>query len=135
VQVLAEEKVVLNATLAGPIGFRNGELREGALGIPGAIVRAAGASSENSVEQLASGLYSVPASKLQVIKQTSSPTRLGRDVAVGVEIDEQGRVVRAKVLNGDLSVNVEGSVREWRFAPYLVDGQPVRVATILKLRL
>ncbi|HEY4010311.1 MAG TPA: energy transducer TonB [Acidobacteriaceae bacterium] len=57
------------------------------------------------------------------------------EVAIQVKIDPSGRVVGATVLSGPpmLIGTATDSVREWTFAPFTKDGQPVFAAAVVKV--
>jgi TonB family protein len=57
--------------------------------------------------------------------------RAAGEVLVGLDIDEQGSVRSAEVLNSDLVLVSDAlqAVKQWRFKPYLLGGQPVKVVT------
>jgi outer membrane biosynthesis protein TonB len=47
-------------------------------------------------------------------------------VTISANIDENGKVVNTKALNGPLLLRqaAENSVRQWKYSPGLVDGKP-----------
>lgn len=61
---------------------------------------------------------------------------IGVDSAVDVEttISKEGKVIRVRALDGALDVRGAAlqAVQEWRFRPFVLDGNPVTVVTTLK---
>ena len=59
-------------------------------------------------------------------------------VRVEAQIDRQGRVVSARVLNADVDeLFVDGTLqamRRWRFRPYRIDGRPVEFTVLVPFR-
>lgn len=57
------------------------------------------------------------------------------DVAVRITVDRNGVVQSARIVKGPvpLQITTLDAVRSWRYKPYLVDGQPVEVETIVNV--
>jgi protein TonB len=57
------------------------------------------------------------------------------DVMLETAIDKDGKVIRVSTLRGHVLMNgaAEDSVKQWRFKPFLVDGQPADVVTLITL--
>lgn len=136
VRVVTDGKVLLDEAISNSVGIRNGQLQEGALGVAGTVFLASINSRPNQVQQIGYGIYSVPSSKMQVLQRGSLATPLGRSITVGLEIDTKGNVTHVKVLDNDPPAELENLLKqEWKFAPYLVDGVPVKVVTVMNLSL
>ena len=61
--------------------------------------------------------------------------RLTRDVILQVEIDRSGNVDSVKVLKGDpiLAEAASDAVKQWKFKPFLLNGEPVELETTVKV--
>jgi protein TonB len=61
---------------------------------------------------------------------------IGGPVVLQAVIAKNGTVLATHVLSGHrlLRGAAEDAVRRWRFRPYVVDGHPVEVSTIITLR-
>jgi len=83
----------------------------------------------NSVQPLGkSGKYLVPFSKLQIVKKVAvEGTPL--QISARLEIDETGHVVKVNPITSTPALGLEETLKQWEFAPYQVDGHPVRVIT------
>ncbi|MBD0327174.1 MAG: hypothetical protein ICV68_12130, partial [Pyrinomonadaceae bacterium] len=133
VQAVADGSVILNRALQEPLSIQGQQVRPGEANFASAVLRAGmpaglrGAPFDKGDRWLpASGLLFVHFSKLQVIKSvpvnTDSP--LNR---AALEINEQGKVVKVTPLAKNSDAELESALRQWEFAPYLVDGRPTPV--------
>lgn len=61
---------------------------------------------------------------------------VGGEVILQAVINRNGRVATTHVLSGHrlLRGAAEDAVRRWRYRPYMMDGRPVEVATIVTVR-
>lgn len=57
------------------------------------------------------------------------------DVILGVTIDHSGSVSELKVISGDpvLAQAAADAVKEWKYKPYLLNGEPVEIETTVKI--
>jgi hypothetical protein len=53
-------------------------------------------------------------------------------IRAGVDIDKEGKVVKVNPFNEDPAV-LEKALMQWEFAPFIVDGRPVAVMTMISL--
>jgi protein TonB len=58
------------------------------------------------------------------------------DVLLTATIDEKGKIVDLKVLEGDpiLAKASVDAVKQWKYKPYILNGQPVAVDTTIKIQ-
>lgn len=139
VRIIADGKTVLRASLRQPLAFRNQQWGEGALGVPGTAMRAAmpGLATNSAppvpVYDKSTGSYIVPASSLTVTKKEPLKGRLRQNVVVVLQIDETGRVVGVRPLTDSAPPDLEQILSGWRFEPYIVNGNRVRVSTVLPI--
>lgn len=139
VQVWRDDELVLRASLTQPLSFRDREWQEGALGISGTAMRAAIPliNKLNIPDQFAydqsRGSYVVPFQKLEVLKKKPLNDQQGQSVVVVLQIDETGQVVGVTPLTGTPPVDLERTLRKWRFVPFMIQGRAVPVTTTLKL--
>ena len=58
------------------------------------------------------------------------------DVILQIEIDKRGNVARLKVAQGDptLAEAAVDAVRQWKYKPYVLNGEPVELATTVKIQ-
>jgi hypothetical protein len=82
-----------------------------------------------SVPALASSEAGAETPKPSVVRHLSGAIEVSPEGAVeSVELDAKG-------IRPTLVKRIESAVREWRFNPYLVDGQPRRIRTSMNLKL
>ena len=57
-------------------------------------------------------------------------------VTINVMIDKEGRVTNPRVVTGHVLLNDSAleAVRQWRYAPYLLNGQPTEIVTEVRMR-
>ena len=72
----------------------------------------------------------------KVIPVYHSATKLNGTVVVRLFIDEDGSIDEAGAMDGNplLKDLAEGAARQWRFEPFFVNGEPVRVESRLTFR-
>jgi hypothetical protein len=138
VQVVVDGDTKLKGALSRPLLLRNQEWVEGAHNAPGAMVRAAmphlGKSKEldRPVLDQSSGYYAVSFSSLRALEREDIAPQ-SRSIVMVLYIDESGRVEKTVPLTNLPTTEMEQKIKKWRFAPYLIDGRPVRVSAILTL--
>jgi hypothetical protein len=131
-------EVVLNAVLQDSVSIKGREVGQGAKNSADAMLQSLlppalrGQSVPITPSKIAySDKYFVPFSLLQVRKRVAvnsgSPM-----IRAGVDIDKEGKVVKVTPLSED-SAFLEKTLMQWEFAPFIVDGQPVSVMTVISL--
>lgn len=100
------------------------------------------ASAAPATSATAAGPVSVPFSRLRVTYRevpAYPPAAQSQGITGGVElrawINEQGRVERLRPVSGNSALvgQAEAAAESWRFEPYQVNGQPVKVVTTLSV--
>lgn len=133
-------EVILNAAAAlqEPISIKGREVRRGAQDTATAVLQSVlppamrGQSAPTTATKLPySGRYFVPFPLLQVRKRVAVDPGSPR-IRAGVDIDKEGKVIKVTPYNED-SAFLEKALMQWEFAPYIVDGQPVAVMTVISL--
>jgi hypothetical protein len=131
-------EVILNASLQEPISIKGHEVRQGAKDTATAVLQSVlppamrGQSVPTTATKLPySGRYFVPFSLLQVRKRVAVEPGSLR-IRAGVDIDKEGKVIKVTPYNED-SAFLEKALMQWEFAPYIVDGRPVAVMTVISL--
>ena len=138
VQVVIDGDTKLKGSLARPLLLRNQEWVEGAQTAPGAMARAAMPRLDKSKEldrpvlDQSSGYYAVSFSSLRALEREDMAPK-SRSVVIVLYIDESGRVEKTVPLTSLPTTELEQKIKKWRFAPYLIDGRPVRVSAMLTL--
>jgi len=58
------------------------------------------------------------------------------DVIFVANIDEQGNIAELKIVSGppELAQAATEAVRQWKYKPFTIDGEPVEVETVIKIR-
>jgi protein TonB len=58
------------------------------------------------------------------------------DVLLTATIDEKGKIVDLKVLKGDpiLAKASVDAIKQWKYKPYILNGEPVEVETTIKIQ-
>ncbi len=129
---------VLDASLREPLSFSDGRLGIGSRTVAETAMRAVFRDwMEDKVIPLSEpGEYAVPWCRLVVRKKVELGIKAGEVRRVILGIDETGRVVRTLAFTDDgrRDAEVEARMQQWEFEPFLVDGRPVRVVTMLTLR-
>jgi hypothetical protein len=136
-QAALDGSVILDGALQEPVSIQGREVRPGEANFAAALVRAAmpagfkGAAFDRGDRWLpGSGMLFVHFSKLRVTKSVAGNTD-GPQNRAALEIDEQGKVVKVTPLGNRHDPELESVLKQWEFAPYVVDGRPVPVATVL----
>ncbi|HEX8130116.1 MAG TPA: hypothetical protein VF527_13520 [Pyrinomonadaceae bacterium] len=131
-------EVILNAVLREPVSIKGREVRQGAKDTSTAVLQSVlppamrGQSVPTTATKLPySGRYFVPFSLLQVRKRVAVDPGSPR-IRAGVDIDKEGKVIKVTPYNED-SAFLEKALMQWEFAPFIVDGQPVAVMTVISL--
>jgi hypothetical protein len=86
--------------------------------------------SPDSEKKLADGSYFVPFEKLQLTNTANKLTK-EKSFKAQIEIDEFGKVQNVMVLEPVNSESVKKAVLALKFMPYLSNGNPVKVSTVL----
>jgi hypothetical protein len=135
---IIDGEVILNAALQEPVSIKGREVRQGAQDTATAVLQSVlppamrGQSVPTTATKLPySGRYFVPFSLLQVRKRVAVDPGSPR-IRAGVDIDKEGKVIKVTPYNED-SAFLEKALMQWEFAPYIVDGQPVAVMTVISL--
>ncbi len=70
-----------------------------------------------------------------VYPQTAKQANIEGSVTVMASIDQMGKVVSARALNGPVMLRsaAEDAVKQWRYAPALEDGKPVQSQLMVKI--
>jgi hypothetical protein len=135
-QAVVDGSVVLNGLLQAPLSIRGKDVRQGESTFAAALVRTRvpnefrGSADDKSDRRLADDKLFVHISKLRVLKtvpvDTASP--LNR---ASLEINEEGKVVKVTLLSKNHDPGLENALLQWEFAPYMVDGHPVPILTVI----
>jgi hypothetical protein len=135
-------EVILNAALREPVSIKGREVRQGAQDTSAAVLQSVlppamrGQSVPTTATRLPySGKYFVPFSLLQVRRRVAVDLS-SRRIHAGVDIDKEGKVVKVSPFNDvdeDSAAVLEKTLKQWEFDPYVVDGQPVAVTTLISL--
>ncbi len=139
IQVVVDGDTKLKGSLARPLLLRNQEWVEGAQNTPGAMVRAArpnfGKSKEldRPVLDQSSGYYAVSFSSLRALEREDVGSQ-SQNIVMVLYIDESGVVEKVVPLTGLPTTELGQKIKRWRFAPYLIDGKPVRVSTMMSVK-
>ncbi len=139
VRVMEDDELVLRASLTEPLALRDREWGEGALGVPGAAMRAAMPLlskrnlSDQSAYDRSKGSHAVPFSKLQVLKKARLRGQYAESIVVVLEIDETGSVLSVTPLTATPPPDLERTIKKWRFVPYELQGRAVPVTTTLTI--
>ena len=61
--------------------------------------------------------------------------RIQGDVVLSIVVDEQGQIVSEKVVSGPAMLQQAAldAVKEWRYRPYMLNGDPVEVETTVNV--
>ena len=131
--------LIFRAKLSQPLAYRGQEMAPGSPNMTGTLARAAlsptGTNNESwgPLYDSSDGSDVMPSSKLGVLKQTHIETRGGEPLVVVLKVDETGHVTQVTPLTDKPTPGLEESLKQWEFTPFLVDGKPVSVKTMLKL--
>jgi len=68
--------------------------------------------------------------------QEAKDNRVQGDVVLRILIDEQGNVIEAKPMSGPPSLTdaAVDAMMQWKFKPYLLNGEPVQVESVFTIR-
>ena len=143
--VIIDGEVILNAAAlreAVSIKGKGREVRQGAEDTATAVLQSIlppamrGQSAPTGATKLAYGdRYFVPLSLLQVRKRVAVDLS-SRRIHAGIDIDKEGKVIEVKPFNDvdeDTAAALTKTLMQWEFAPFIVDGQPVAVMTVISL--
>ncbi|HLL72147.1 MAG TPA: hypothetical protein VK363_11970 [Pyrinomonadaceae bacterium] len=132
-------EMVLQANLQEAASIKGRAVGRGTQNMADALIRAVmpaalqgKSANKDAIKLEYSDKYFVPFAKLQVLRKVavdlSSP-----QTRAGIEINKEGKVVKVTPFNQDSAAGLEKALKQWEFAPYLVDGQPVAVTTVISL--
>ncbi|HEV7374841.1 MAG TPA: hypothetical protein VGN95_08995 [Pyrinomonadaceae bacterium] len=144
-KIITDDNLVLSASLqeGEPLSLRGQQIGQGVSTISEAMAQVMipsmlpsslkgkplGQFNENFVRPFGnSGRYLVPFSRLQVVKKVpveGTPTQ----IIARLEIDETGHVEKVQPISSTPASGLEETLKQWEFAPFQVDGHPVRVIT------
>lgn len=137
VRVIADGKTILRAKMKRPLSLYNNEWFPGSATRAGTISRAGIALSGhgNILQNLREGDYQgVSFSELQLLERYSprggSP---GQSVFAVLYVNEAGSVVDVTPL-ADAPQGFERTLKTWRFAPYVINGKPISVSTVVQIK-
>lgn len=135
VEVFVNGEKQLQAALRQPLALQAERWGTGESDATRTMMRAAGLASNTSqiFYNSSQGRYVAPSARLHIITQTALKGAPGASAVVKVDIDENGRVVQVTSLTNSAIVNLQESLMKWRFAPFVLDGRPVPVTTVLYL--
>jgi hypothetical protein len=138
VHLVVNGRSIINTVVSAPLLFSEGQLGVGPRNVAGTAWRAAVRikETEEAVPLASPGEYAVPFHRLKVRRRVELGINAGQAKQAVLGIDETGRVVRALVFtdNGERDPQAEEQLRQWEFEPFFVNGQAVRVVTMLKIR-
>lgn len=127
------QEVIESNTLYSPIAVRNGVVEKGEETAGKALSRIMFPQIRNShptdVVEMGGNVVYVPFSKLQV-KQSEEFSGNTATIKAMIEINEQGFVEKATVMEPLNSPAIEQNIRQWQFVPYKKDGVAVKVSTL-----
>ncbi|PYP92162.1 MAG: hypothetical protein DMG65_05010 [Candidatus Angelobacter sp. Gp1-AA117] len=68
--------------------------------------------------------------------QEAKDNRVQGDVVLRILIDKQGNVIKAKPMSGPPSLTgaAVDAMMQWKFKPYLLNGEPVQVESVFTIR-
>lgn len=138
VRVLADGDEVAFPALNEPTAIRDGKVEPGAPSLAAAMIQSAMSRDMAGIPTLRDeqslgdgGARFVPFEKLQVLKMVDVDLGHPRNRAT-LEINAEGEVVRVVTSGGKRAdPGVEESLKQWRFAPYIVMGRAVPVVTVV----
>jgi hypothetical protein len=131
VSVVINGKPMLSGALTQPLSFRNGVAGQGEISTMTAFVRAADPSAE--ITNLPSGTSFVPGNEVQILQSPKLKGERGKVAVVKLEFNERGEATMAIPVSGAVIENLEEAYQEWKIIPHNVNGNPVRVITMLKV--
>jgi hypothetical protein len=138
VHLVVNGRSIINTVVSAPLLFSEGQLGVGPRNVAGTAWRAAVRikETEEAVPLASPGEYAVPFHRLKVRRRVELGINAGQAKQAVLGIDETGRVVRALVFtdDGERDPQAEEQLRQWEFEPFFVNGQAVRVVTMLKIR-
>jgi hypothetical protein len=131
VSVFINGKPMLSGTLNQAVSFRNGIIGQGELSPMTAFVRAVDPSAE--INNLPPDTSFVPGNKVQILQSPKLKGERGKVAVVKLEFNESGEATMAIPVSGAEIENLDEVYREWRIVPHIVNGNPTRVITIIKV--
>jgi hypothetical protein len=139
-QAVVDGNVVLNGSFQQPLSVQGQEVRPGETTFAAALLRtqmpdefrglAVDAVDKSDRRMLGDDKLFVHVSKLKVLKTVAFDTDSPLNRAA-LEINEEGKVVKVIPLSKKHDQGLEDALLQWEFAPYMVDGHPVPILTVL----
>lgn len=136
-QAVVDGNVVLNGSLQEPLSIQGQEVRKGEATFAAALVRTQmpegfrGLSVDKNDRRMpGDDKLFVHFSKLKVLKTVAVDTDSPLNRAA-LEINEEGKVVKVVPLSKNHDPDLESALLQWEFAPYIVDGHPAPILTVL----
>jgi len=127
-------RLVLDAEVSVPLAFSEGRVQSGPRRVAETVTRVAFPETPDVVPLVAPGEYAVAFHRLKVRHRVTPKVAVGKMAWAILLIDEGGRVVRALAfVDGQREVQLEEQLRQWAFEPFRINGEAVRVVTLLTL--
>jgi len=127
-------RLVLDAEVSVPLAFSEGRVQAGPRRVAETVTRVAFPETPDVVPLVAPGEYAVAFHRVKVRHRVTPKVAVGKMAWAILLIDEGGRVVRAlAVVDGQREVQLEEQLRQWAFEPFRINGEAVRVVTLLTL--
>ncbi len=136
IKIIVDGEVRLRGSLSQPLLLRGQEWMEGVQNVPAAMLRAAAPQYDKDFDltrpvlDKSTGYYAISFSDLVVVYK--HPVKA--QAVVVLYINEMGQVERVVPLTETPPSNLNELLKKWRFQPYSINGQPVRVSAILTLK-
>jgi hypothetical protein len=127
-------RLVLDAKVSIPLAFSEGRVQPGPRRAAETMMRVAFPETPDVVPLAAPGEYAVAFHRLKVRHRVMPKVAAGKTAWAILLINEEGRVVRALAfVDGQRQGQLEEQLRQWAFEPFWVNGEAVRVVTMLTL--
>ncbi|HZI17089.1 MAG TPA: hypothetical protein VEY09_00705 [Pyrinomonadaceae bacterium] len=130
--VVVDGEVVLASSISEPLSIIGRRISRGHQNLGEAFMLGGLPSNVRRPDKpvkVSDGVMFVPFEKLQILKSTMVSGEASRLRAM-LSIDESGRVMSVKPLAEQPPSGFEEEIRQWEFAPYLIEGRATKVITI-----
>lgn len=130
-QVIVNGNKVLASAVSSPLSIRGHVVAPGEKSLAAAVMMGSlptNIRAASEAVKIKDGVMFVPFEQLQVTKSVPVAGDVPATRAL-ISIDETGHVIKVKPSAG-APAGIEESLQQWEFAPYMVDGQAVKVITI-----